>query len=115
MKGNFQARFWSSGGRGDSPTDCRKLSELTYSERGATMKQVAATLVSLISLLLPLCSPAVLAQQDFGDVAFVSSGPAAAQADFLHGLAQLHNFEYGDAAAHFRTAQQLAPDGGVPR
>jgi tetratricopeptide (TPR) repeat protein len=74
------------------------------------MKQVAATLVSLISLLLPLCSPAVLAQQDFGDVAFVSSGPAAAQADFLHGLAQLHNFEYGDAAAHFRTAQQLAPD-----
>src|SRR5215510_15084263 len=27
VKGNFQARFWSSGGRGDSPTDCRKLSE----------------------------------------------------------------------------------------
>ena len=26
VKGNFQARFWSSGGRGDSPTDCRKLS-----------------------------------------------------------------------------------------
>jgi hypothetical protein len=28
VKGNFQARFWSSGGRGDSPTDCRKLSDL---------------------------------------------------------------------------------------
>ena len=27
MKGNFQARFWNSGGRGDSPTDCRKLSD----------------------------------------------------------------------------------------
>ena len=27
VKGNFQARFWNSGGRGDSPTDCRKLSE----------------------------------------------------------------------------------------
>ena len=26
VKGNFQARFWSSGGRGDSPTDCNKLS-----------------------------------------------------------------------------------------
>ena len=26
VKGNFQARFWSSGGRGDSPTDCRKWS-----------------------------------------------------------------------------------------
>jgi len=24
----LQARFWSSGGRGDSPTDCRKLSGL---------------------------------------------------------------------------------------
>jgi hypothetical protein len=23
----LQARFWSSGGRGDSPTDCRKLSD----------------------------------------------------------------------------------------
>src|SRR4029450_4163538 len=22
VKGNFQARFWNSGGRGDSPTDC---------------------------------------------------------------------------------------------
>jgi len=27
VKGNFQARFWSSGGWGDSPTDCRKLSD----------------------------------------------------------------------------------------
>src|SRR5262249_31488475 len=26
-KGNFQARFWNSGGRGDSPADCRKLSD----------------------------------------------------------------------------------------
>jgi hypothetical protein len=33
VKGNFQARFWSSGGRGDSPTDCRKLSECPYHER----------------------------------------------------------------------------------
>ena len=32
MKGNFQARFWSSGGRGDSPTDCRKLSVLRSGE-----------------------------------------------------------------------------------
>ena len=28
MKGNFQARFWNSGGRGDSPADCSKLSEV---------------------------------------------------------------------------------------
>ena len=25
VKGNFQARFWSSGGRGDSPTDWRQI------------------------------------------------------------------------------------------
>src|SRR5215471_5943103 len=27
VKGNFQARFWNSGGRGDSPADCSKLSD----------------------------------------------------------------------------------------
>jgi hypothetical protein len=26
VKVNFQARFWNSGGRGDSPADCSKLS-----------------------------------------------------------------------------------------
>jgi len=51
-----------------------------------------------------------LAQQDFGEVAFANSGPPSAQADFLLGLAQLHNFEYEDAAEHFRKAQQAAPD-----
>src|SRR5438128_8893601 len=66
--------------------------------------------ILLLTSLWLLCPAAALAQQAYGEVAFVNSGPAAAQADFLHGLAQLHNFEYGDAAAHFRTAQQLAPD-----
>jgi tetratricopeptide (TPR) repeat protein len=65
-----------------------------------------------------VCSPATFAQQgaqqgspqEFGEVAFVNSGPSGAQADFLLGLAQLHNFEYDDAAEHFRKAQQIAPD-----
>ncbi len=65
---------------------------------------------SLLAILLLLCSASARAQQDFGEVAFLNSGPAAAQADFLHGLAQLHNFEYEDAAEHFRKAQQNAPD-----
>jgi hypothetical protein len=30
VKGNFQARFWNSGGRGDSPADCSKLSDYFY-------------------------------------------------------------------------------------
>src|SRR5438132_8483172 len=62
-----------------------------------------------ISLVL-LCPAAALAQQAYGEVAFVNSGPAAAQSDFLDGLAQLNNFEYDDAAEHFRKAQQIAPD-----
>lgn len=74
------------------------------------MKRAAGTLFCLLSVLLLLCSASAKAQQDFGEVAFLNSGPAAAQADFLHGLAQLHNFEYDDAAEHFRKAQQIAPD-----
>src|SRR5215468_4900629 len=34
VKGNFQARFWNSGGRGDSPTDCRKLSGKKIAREG---------------------------------------------------------------------------------
>lgn len=79
------------------------------------MKRVARkvfcgiSLVSIASVLL-LCATSAFAQQEFGEVAFVNSGPVAAQADFLLGLAQLHDFEYWDAADHFRKAQQHAPD-----
>jgi tetratricopeptide (TPR) repeat protein len=72
------------------------------------MKRISG--VSLLTFLLLLCPGASVAQQAYGEVTFVNSGPAAAQADFLHGLAQLHNFEYDDAAEHFRKAQEIAPD-----
>ena len=45
-----------------------------------------------------------------GEVSFPNSGSPAAQSDFLHGLAQLHNFEYEDAAKHFRRAEELDPN-----
>src|SRR6478736_2766627 len=45
-----------------------------------------------------------------GDVSFANSGAPAAQASFLHGLAQLHNFEYDAAARAFREAQQQYPE-----
>jgi tetratricopeptide (TPR) repeat protein len=76
------------------------------------MKRAPMFLLCLLSfpfLLLVNSAPA-LAQQGFGEVAFKNSGPATAQADFLLGLAQLHDFEYDDAAEHFRKAQQSAPD-----
>ena len=44
-----------------------------------------------------------------GDVAFENSGALAAQAAFLFGLAQLHNFEYDEAARAFREAQTIDP------
>jgi hypothetical protein len=47
--------------------------------------------------------------QQVGEVGFENSGAAAVQAEFLRGLAQLHNFEYDDAAAHFREAQKIDP------
>jgi tetratricopeptide (TPR) repeat protein len=65
--------------------------------------------ISFLASLLSLCPAAALAQT-YGEVSFVNSGPAAAQADFLVGLAQLHNFEYDDAAQHFHKAQEIAPD-----
>ncbi len=46
---------------------------------------------------------------DVGEVDFANSGSPAAQADFLRGLAQLHNFEYEDAAVHFQEAQKIDP------
>jgi tetratricopeptide (TPR) repeat protein len=67
----------------------------------------------LICAALLFCSTAVMAQpsasKDVGDVSFANSGSPAAQSEFLRGLAQLHNFEYDDSAAHFREAQKLDP------
>src|SRR6267378_110996 len=74
------------------------------------MKRAPVFSLCLLSFLFFLGSAPALAQQDFGEVAFANSGPPAAQADFLLGLAQLHDFEYDDAAEHFRKAQQIAPD-----
>jgi hypothetical protein len=66
--------------------------------------------LSVISALLLLLCTSAQAQQGYGSVSFANSGSAAAQSDFLRGLAQLHNFEYGPAAEHFRKAEQLSPD-----
>ncbi len=66
-------------------------------------------LVPLMSSLLPLATPAGSAQQ-LGTVDFPTSGDPAAQPHFEAGLLLLHNFEYEDAAARFRTAREIDPD-----
>jgi hypothetical protein len=62
----------------------------------------------LFSLLLLAGLPAK-GQDVVGQVSFANSGSAAAQAPFLHGLAQLHNFEYASAASDFRQAEAADP------
>lgn len=44
-----------------------------------------------------------------GEVNFANSGRREAQASFLEGLAQLHNFEYESAGELFRRAQAIDP------
>lgn len=45
----------------------------------------------------------------FGHVEFANSGARAAQADFLAGMALLHDFEYASAAEAFRSAETADP------
>jgi tetratricopeptide (TPR) repeat protein len=66
--------------------------------------------VLLVAISFALSGNSVSAQQsDVGIVHFANSGTQAAQASFLRGLAQLHNFEYADAAAYFRKSQEIDP------
>jgi tetratricopeptide (TPR) repeat protein len=69
----------------------------------------ARVILTLSVLPLLLCCRPLFAQSGFGEVSFANSGAKAAQPDFLLGLAQLHDFEYGDAAEHFRKAEQIDP------
>jgi len=60
-------------------------------------------------LMLLLGGSITSGQSPVGEVRFENSGTAAAQAAFLRGVAQLHNFEYDDAAAAFGDAQKSDP------
>jgi tetratricopeptide (TPR) repeat protein len=67
----------------------------------------AAALPAALAFLAP--AAAAQAAPRLGTVEFPTSGPAAAQRQFLRGVLLLHSFEYGPAAAAFRQAQRLAP------
>jgi tetratricopeptide (TPR) repeat protein len=60
-----------------------------------------------LSVFLQLSCATASPSQSVGETSFENSGAPAAQAQFARGLAQLHNFEYDDAAAHFRKAQEI--------
>jgi tetratricopeptide (TPR) repeat protein len=56
-----------------------------------------------------LAGSSVLLAGGYGTVDFANSGAPEAQADFLEGLAQLHDFEYAAAAESFRRAETADP------
>lgn len=60
-------------------------------------------------LVVVLVAVPAHAQQGFGKVDFANSGAPAAQADFLSGLALLHDFEYPAAIAAFKRAEAADP------
>jgi len=75
--------------------------------------RLATAYLSVIALFL--FPPSVLAHDhvdlsDVGDVYLDNTGAPEAQQAFLHGLAQLHNFEFGFAADDFREAQRIDPE-----
>jgi hypothetical protein len=69
------------------------------------MKRILTPLL----FLLPIIALAQSPPATVGEVSFPNSGSAAAQPDFLHSLAQLHNFDYEDAAKLFRRAEEIDP------
>ena len=60
-------------------------------------------------LLLAAAAVPVAAQERLGELTFPNSGSAAAQPAFLRGVKLMHSFEFDDAAAAFREAQQQDP------
>jgi tetratricopeptide (TPR) repeat protein len=68
--------------------------------------RIVIAAVSALLTSLPLHG----AEQNMGVISFENSGAPAAQADFIKGLAALHNFQYPLAAQAFARAQAADPD-----
>lgn len=66
-------------------------------------------LPTLIPALLLAAAPLAAQQEQLGVIVFPNSGSDAAQPAFLRGVKLLHSFEFDDAAAAFRQAQQQDP------
>jgi len=89
----------------------RRLCERSLPSVRPVVTGVLATLACATALIAPppLFAQAGVGTEGVGEVSFPNSGAPEAQAAFHRGLAQLHNFEYGSAAADFREAQEIDP------
>ena len=68
--------------------------------------------LTLFALASAAATPTEGAAQErrLGEIDFPNSGAPAAQPHFIEGVLLLHSFEYEDAAAAFRRAQEADPD-----
>ena len=66
--------------------------------------------VLLAGCLYAQTAPQAAQQGTFGEVHFANSGAPAAQQSFISGLAELHNFQYGQAQSLFQQAERTDPD-----
>lgn len=73
------------------------------------MKWLTVICATAIAAAVFAQDPRPKTQDAVGRVVFPNSGSAAAQADFLRGVAWLHSFMYEDAIDAFRAAQKIDP------
>jgi len=66
--------------------------------------------VLTVALLTIVVGMSRTGSQELGTITFPTSGAAAAQAAFLEGVKDLHNFQFDEAAEAFRRAQKADPD-----
>ena len=72
------------------------------------LRIIIALIVSVAALVSWL--PLHAAEPNMGVISFENSGAPAAQADFIKGIAALHNFQYPLAARAFQRAQASDPE-----
>ena len=72
------------------------------------LRIIIALIVSVAALVSWL--PLHAAEPNMGVISFENSGAPAAQADFIKGIAALHNFQYPLAARAFQRAQAADPE-----
>ncbi|HUU35110.1 MAG TPA: hypothetical protein VMW48_13690, partial [Vicinamibacterales bacterium] len=70
------------------------------------VRTASAVVVGVAAMLFLAARPTT---QQFGSIAFPTSGAAAAQDAFLTGVKALHNFQFDEAAVAFKEAQSADP------
>ena len=96
-------------------TEDTEVNSCTVNKGFASVSSVVASLnlltlnCRLLTIAFSLILIAPSAQSSLGRISFPNSGSAAAQPAFIRGVLLLHSFEYDDAIAAFREAQQADP------